>query len=33
MPDINLKFDVDFSDGEAIAENVTIPIGVRIFLA
>ena len=30
MPDIDLTFDVEFSDG-AIAEGVTIPIGVQFF--
>ena len=30
MPDINLKFNLTFNDGEVI-ENVTIPIGVGFF--
>ena len=30
MPDIDLTFDIHFDDG-AIAENVTIPIGVQFF--
>jgi hypothetical protein len=30
MPDIDLKYDLEFEDG-AIAESVTIPIGVQFF--